>query len=477
MYRELLAEFPLCYVYWQKLAEHEAATGGDGAAALEEGVRAFPRSVDLWVFYCQWRQARGGTVDEMRELFGRAVQAVGTDWEAHKVWDLYLEFEGTVAQAPDRVADLYQQILQIPMQETLRYQASFKETNPTTEGWEAVLRATAETAAAMGAFEQGITRRYFHPKPLDEFQLANWSGYLTWCAEATAAGSATPAFTEAVFERCLVACAGYPDLWIRYAQWAGDALGAASARAILGRAGLHCKDGPLELHLYHAKYLERIGDADGARQVFAALAKLAPGLLQGTLGLANLERRQQNVGEAQKVYLAALERELHLPTYTFLAVQYSQFLLHVLEDGEGAKKFLRAALAVVPGAKHVWQALILLEAQAPAGGPSAGRVERVLATYEEALSGPASGTETLAVLDKLELSLQGLEWADMHADIDAYSRCLARHLERFPGDVPGAGAAPSPKRKDPAGAGPAAKLQKVEPADHFPESGFSPGFS
>lgn len=52
----LLAQFPLCYGYWQRLAKHEnlvRPTPGPSAdfATLERGVTAIPHSHELWTFY------------------------------------------------------------------------------------------------------------------------------------------------------------------------------------------------------------------------------------------------------------------------------------------------------------------------------------------------------------------------------------------------------------------------------------------
>ena len=77
-------------------------------------------------------------------------------------------------------------------------------------------------------------------KPLEEAQLKNWSEYLSFeeseaaSAEALlavpAVDSSTPPVTQAdvqiakkrvrvLYERCLVACALYEHLWIRYAKY------------------------------------------------------------------------------------------------------------------------------------------------------------------------------------------------------------------------------------------------------------------
>lgn len=75
--------------------------------------------------------------------------------------------------------------------------------------WSAAREAAASSAkaavAAIKPFEDGIRRPYFHVKPLDSAQVVNWSLYLDHI-EAKADRTAC----IKLYERCLVACAGYP---------------------------------------------------------------------------------------------------------------------------------------------------------------------------------------------------------------------------------------------------------------------------
>jgi pre-mRNA-processing factor 39 len=70
---------------------------------------------------------------------------------------------------------------------------------------ESVYQATRSTLAARKPFEDAIKRPYFHVKPLDAVQLANWSRYLDYSQANDDEGA-----TLRLYERCLVACASYP---------------------------------------------------------------------------------------------------------------------------------------------------------------------------------------------------------------------------------------------------------------------------
>ena len=62
-----------------------------------------------------------------------------------------------------------------------------------------------EAIAVIKPFEDGIRRPYFHVKALDSAQLVNWSRYLDFAERSGAREQVVK-----LYERCLVACAGYP---------------------------------------------------------------------------------------------------------------------------------------------------------------------------------------------------------------------------------------------------------------------------
>jgi len=62
-----------------------------------------------------------------------------------------------------------------------------------------------EGVAVIKPFESGIRRPYFHVKELDSAQLVAWSRYLDFAERSGARDQVVK-----LYERCLVACAGYP---------------------------------------------------------------------------------------------------------------------------------------------------------------------------------------------------------------------------------------------------------------------------
>ena len=67
-----------------------------------------------------------------------------------------------------------------------------------------------EGVAVIKPFESGIRRPYFHVKELDAAQLVVWSRYLDFAERSGAREQIVK-----LYERCLVACAGYPGKFCR----------------------------------------------------------------------------------------------------------------------------------------------------------------------------------------------------------------------------------------------------------------------
>ena len=63
-------------------------------------------------------------------------------------------------------------------------------------------------------FEEKIKRTYYHVKPLDLKQLKNWNAYLEF---EIAEGDHERIVV--LFERCLIPCANYEQLWWKYAKY------------------------------------------------------------------------------------------------------------------------------------------------------------------------------------------------------------------------------------------------------------------
>lgn len=61
-YDGFLGEFPLCYIYWKRYADHESNANSPQERVVEvyeRAVAAFPNSVDLWTYYATYLMDKG----------------------------------------------------------------------------------------------------------------------------------------------------------------------------------------------------------------------------------------------------------------------------------------------------------------------------------------------------------------------------------------------------------------------------------
>ena len=68
VYDSFLAEFPLCYGYWKKYADHEARFGDINKVVdvYERAVQGVTYSVDIWLHYCGFTITTYGDPETVR---------------------------------------------------------------------------------------------------------------------------------------------------------------------------------------------------------------------------------------------------------------------------------------------------------------------------------------------------------------------------------------------------------------------------
>jgi tetratricopeptide (TPR) repeat protein len=136
--------------------------------------------------------------------------------------------------------------------------------------------------------------------------------------------------TVKLYERCLIACANYPEYWIRYVQRMEVEGNLDLANNALTRATTVFVKRRPEVHLFAARFREQEGDVKGARSAYEVLSsELAPGLLGATVKHANFEHRQGNIEAACSAYEAALQLEKakeESRAFPILSIQYARFL-------------------------------------------------------------------------------------------------------------------------------------------------------
>ncbi|XP_058094873.1 pre-mRNA-processing factor 39-1-like isoform X3 [Magnolia sinica] len=482
VYDAFLAEFPLCYGYWKKYADHEARLGAIDKVVevYERAVQAVTYSVDIWLHYCMFAISTYGDPDTVRRLFERGLAYVGTDYLSYPLWDKYIEYEYS-QQEWGHLAMIYTRILENPIQQLDRYFNSFKElagSRPLSEiqtAEEAAVAVASSKTSSQGVdgsvhpdgmeqspkplsaglteaeelekyvairedmykkardfdakildFETAIRRPYFHVRPLDDPQLDNWHNYLDFIEKGDD-------FNKVVklYERCLIACANYPEYWIRYILCMEASGSMELANNALARATQVFVKRQPEIHLFAARFKEQSGDISGARAEYQLMySELSPGLLEAIIKHANMEFRLGNLDAAFSVYEGAIatekgkEQSQILP---MLFIQYLRFLYLVAGNGEKAREIQAGVLEHVELSKPLLEAVIHLESIQ--SFPK--RIDYLDSLVEKFITPYPDNPNMTSITEREELSSIFLEFLDLFGDPQSIKKAENRHFKLF----------------------------------------------
>ncbi|KAF5822069.1 putative tetratricopeptide-like helical domain superfamily [Helianthus annuus] len=483
VYDTFLAEFPLCYGYWKKYADHEARLGymDKVVEVFERAVHGVTYSVDMWLHYCVFAINTYGDPDTVRRLFERALAYVGTDFLSFPLWDKYIEYEFQQQQWSN-LAMIYTRILEHPNQQLDRYFNSFRDlvaSRPLSE-----LRTPEETAAAANTkaevnneenegelnpnavdqssksvnaglteaeelesyiaireelykkakefeskiidFETAIRRPYFHVRPLNAAELENWHHYLNFI-------EGCDDFNKVVklYERCLIACANYPEYWIRYVLCMEASGSMDLAENALARATQVFVKRQPEIHLFAARFKEQGGDIAGARASYQLVhAEISPGLLEAIIKHANMEHRLGNLEDACSLYeqtIAIEKGKEHSQALPFLFAQYSRFLYMVLGRVEKAREVLDQALECTQLSKPLLEALIHMESILS----QPKQIDRLDSLVEKFIAPGPDELNPASYVEREELSSIFLEFLDLFGDTQTIKKADNRHAKLF----------------------------------------------
>ncbi|KAL7601288.1 hypothetical protein Lser_V15G27060 [Lactuca serriola] len=482
VYDTFLAEFPLCYGYWKKYADHEARLGflDKVVEVYERAVHGVTYSVDMWLHYCVFAIHTYGDPDTVRRLFERGLAYVGTDYLSFPLWDKYIEYEYQQQQWSN-LAMIYTRILEHPNQQLDRYYNSLREliaSRPLSE-----LKTPEEVAAATNSkeeatieesegevhpdtvekekpskpvseeaeevesyiaireelykkakefdskiidFETGIRRPYFHVRPLNVTELENWHNYLDFME-----GGDDFNKVFKLYERCLIACANYPEFWIRYVLCMEASGSMDLAENALARATQVFVKRQPEIHLFAARFREHGGDIVGARASYNLVhTELSPGLLEAIIKHANMEHRLGNPEEACSLYeqtIAIEKGKEHSQTLPLLLAQYSRFMYLVLGRVEKAREILDEALESNQISKPLLEALIHMESIQSL--PK--QINRLDSLVEKFIAPGPDNPNPASYIEREELSSIFLEFLDLFGDTQTIKKADNRHSKLF----------------------------------------------
>ncbi|XP_050208121.1 pre-mRNA-processing factor 39-1 isoform X2 [Mercurialis annua] len=480
VYDAFLAEFPLCYGYWKKYADHEARVGSMDKVVevYERAVLGVTYSVDIWLHYCIFTISTYEDPDTIRRLFERGLAYVGTDYLSCPLWDKYIEYEEARGEW-SHVATIYTRILEIPNKRLddyfnrfkdfaashtlseLRtteeaavvavpaasgggnqenegevYHASEQSSEPVVSGLteaeelekyiasrEEIYKKAKEFDSKICDFENAIRRPYFHVRPLNVAELENWHNYLDFIEREDLDK------VVKLYERCLIACANYPEYWVRYVLCMEVCGSMDLANNALARSTQVFVKRQPEIHLFAARFREQNGDIPGARAAYQLLhTETAPGLLEAVVKHANMEYRLGNLNDACSLYeqATAIEKgKEHSQVLPMLYAQYSRFLYLVSGNLDKAREILVEALENVQLSKPLLEAFIHLESIQS----QPKRIDYLDSLVEKFI---ASNTDSFAsAADREELSCIFLEFLGMFGDAQSIKKADDRHAKLF----------------------------------------------
>ncbi|KAG6434560.1 hypothetical protein SASPL_106198 [Salvia splendens] len=447
VYDTFLAEFPLCYGYWKKYADHEARLSSvDKVAEIyERAVQGVTYSVDMWLHYCVFAIGTYGDADTIRRLFERALAYVGTDYLCFPLWDKYIEFKELVASRPLselRTAEEAPVIADTDSQEnegevppdaaeqsSTAVNASLKDAEELEKYIairEEMYKKAKEFDFKIIGFETAIRRPYFHVRPLNVAELENWHNYLDF----TEGGDD---FNKVVklYERCLIACARYPEFWIRYVLCMEASGSMELVENALARATLVFVKRQPEIHLFAARFKEQHGDISGARAAYQHVhTGIAPGLLEAIIKHANMENRLGKLEDACSLYEQAIAIEKgkeHSQALALLFAQYSRFIFLVSGNVEKAREILILGVESAPLSKPFLEAMIHLESVLPL--PK--QIDYLDSLVEKFIVPSPDNPSIASVDDREELSSIFLEFLDLFGDAMSVKKADYRHSKLF----------------------------------------------
>ncbi|XP_024963476.1 uncharacterized protein LOC112503718 isoform X2 [Cynara cardunculus var. scolymus] len=481
VYESFLSLFPLCHGYWKKYADHQArlCTMEKAVEIFEQAVQSATYSVGLWVDYCSFSILAFADPSDIRRIFERGLSFVGKDFLCHRLWDLYIRFELSQQQWSS-LAHILIRSLKFPTKSLHKYYDNFREfaafveedmSCPKSCNLEPhaadsnveVARSDDEIIAIkelqnsssielrskalykfitigerfyskacqlhekIDYFENYMERDFFHVKPLEDEELENWHNYLDFIEKQEDFDWAVK-----LYERCLIPCANYPEFWMRYVEFIESKGGREIANFALERATQVFLKNVSEVHIFNARFREKIGDIEGAR---AALLRGENGsdssFIETAIREANMEKRLGNLDTALDIYdkalkMAADKEKMHIIPILYIQLFRLKYLITGSEDA--AVDLLIAGIQQVPHSRLLLEELINF-AMLHEGSRHLNVVDPIMAT---AITCGSDGSQGLSSKDREDLSHLYLKFVDYCGTTHDIGKAWNRHIKSFP---------------------------------------------
>ncbi|KAG2934071.1 hypothetical protein PC116_g7191 [Phytophthora cactorum] len=413
-YDRFLAEFPLCFGYWNKYAQYEHRLGSrtreDGLGTVatlaeakqkacevyERGVLAVRYSVDMWMKYCEFLiHTLHSPVDETRPVLERAVEACGDDPMAGPLWELYIQLE-TVNNDMPRLNQVFKRIMHQPLRNLEEF---WEKYNQFVLAQQLNALATPEEQKALASdgeelMDEGLLR----------VKIVN-------AVEAVKNKTMEDIYRRQAFEAAIWTLKRL-QIWLRYVSWSENVHGFTAADAVFQRAVTIFLKYRASIYLEYAAFLEAHNKLQKAQDTYMkVLSDVAPKLAEAFLHYCNFERRRGDVETAKTWYERGMEAvDNETEVYAYVATSYATFLHKIVGDAAAARAVFERAVQKHSESVLLWLNFIHFELSM--GGKNAELVSRVARVYELALE----DSSKLSMDEKNDLWFQYVEFLENYAD-------------------------------------------------------------
>ncbi|KAK4361285.1 hypothetical protein RND71_020237 [Anisodus tanguticus] len=187
-----------------------------------------------------------------------------------------------------------------------------------------------------------------------------------------------------------------------------------------------------EIHLFTARYMEQIGDPDGARASFPPINTDSDScFIQYVTNRANMEKRLGNCSAACDIYKRAINmavKEQKLQCIPMLYVGYYRLRHMITASVEAARDVIIDGIKRFPGCRLLYEELIRF-AMAHEGTKQLSMVDSVIAN---AISPVSDVSQDLDIKDRESISILFLELVDLCGSISEIKKAWNRHIKLFP---------------------------------------------
>eukprot|EP00800_Vazella_pourtalesii_P020097 TRINITY_DN7000_c0_g1_i12.p1 TRINITY_DN7000_c0_g1~~TRINITY_DN7000_c0_g1_i12.p1 ORF type:complete len:768 (-),score=146.88 TRINITY_DN7000_c0_g1_i12:778-3081(-) len=344
IFDRFLKLYPYCYGYWRKLSDLVLRLQDWTTAQqiLEVAVYSIPLSIDLWLHYGTLCINQGLDYLTVATLYDRSLVTAGYEFRSDLLWEAAIHFHEMQGQTV-KVFSLLRQLIATPTQlykkHYQRYE-SYLSTHSTralvseeeftslseqiesnqhrNEGSSSIEEMVRESLLDQGRqihaatedeislrlpYEEKIKRPYFHVQPLEESQLQTWRSYLDF--EISRKYKDRIVF---LFERCMIVCALYEEMWIKYAKFLG-AEHCQEARAVFQRGACYIPKS-VPIHLEWSLFEENLNQLDRTRELLQSIEQKVPGLIEVKSHYVAFELRHGNKDRVDEMYKEVLQQAL-----------------------------------------------------------------------------------------------------------------------------------------------------------------------